>query len=444
MSTPASDSPSIASSIPIQEMAPVIPKATVDREPRGYRVKYFAASVGIFLALFAPALGGLSVKIQSLVPLDQASTQLGLVMGSGAFFALVAQPLAGRVSDRTTARAGMRKPWILVGIVGTFFSLLAIPFAPNIPVLILAWCAAQLFSNFAQAALTATVADQVPEQRRGRVSGLIGATAPIGILTGALGLSLLPTDLLRIGVPAVFGLVAGLVFALTLKDRVLETPPGRFDVKTFLASFVFNPATHRDLGWAWLTKAMVVFGYASVVSYLTLFLASEFGMTNPADQLRFTMWATIVMVVFNVLFAFLGGAMSDRVGKRRVFITIGGLVIAAGVLLLAFAPVFGATAGLAAILVAEALMGIGAGLFISVDMALCIAVLPNPEDTAKDLGVLNIANTLPQMVAPFIAGVAIIPLGNALFDGGYALWFAFAATVAVIGSVLVYRIKGVR
>ena len=70
-------------------------------------------------------------------------------------------------------------------------------------------------------------------------------------------------------------------------------------------------------------------------------------------------------------------------------------------------------------------------------------MLPNPDDVAKDLGVLNIANALPQSIAPAIAP-SIIALGAATPLGGYTTWYLFGALVALAGAVLVYRIKGVK
>ena len=440
MSAPSPDIPLAMSTATAEPHAMTAP----EREPRGYRGLYFFASIGLFLATFAPGLGGMAVKIQSLVPLSQAGTALGLATGIGGLFAIVTQPLIGRLSDRTRSRIGMRKPWIIAGTIGTFLFLLLIPLAPSVAVVAIGWSGAQFFVNVAQAGLTATVADQVPESRRGRVSGLVGTTAPIGIVLGAFGLTLLPTDLLRMGVPAVIGLVAGLVFAVALKDRVLTEHPGRFNVKQFFASFVFNPVKYRDLGWAWLTKAMFVFGYASIVTYLPLYLASSFGMTKPTDQLQFNLYCTIVMTAFNVTFALIGGAWSDRVGRRKIFVTWGAIIASAGVVLFAVAPVFGISSGLIALLVGQALIGTGGGLFLAVDMALCIEVLPDKNQIAKDLGVLNIANLLPVSFAPFFAGIIFIPLGNLWFGGGYILWFLFAAMVSFAGGLLVNKIKGVR
>lgn len=416
---------------------------TPGREPRGYAPTYALATFGLFFAILTPIVGGLSVKIQSIVGLEEAAVQLGLVMGVGSLFALVSQPIAGRLSDATMSKWGRRRPWIIAGVVGAFIGLLIVGLAPNIPLLLVGWCIAQLMSNFAQAAETATVADQVPEHRRGFVSGLAGAGTPMALLIGAISLNFLPNDFLRAVVPGTVGLIFGLLFAIVLKDKVrTERRQESFTVLSLLLTFVFNPRKHPDLGWAWLTKCLIMFGYSSVATYLTLFLATGYGM-DIAEQLQFNLTATLVSVVFLVLLSVTSGKLSDKVGRRRIFVALGGIIVGSGVLLLAISPMFG-EAGLAVILVAEAIIGAGAGLFFAVDQALCVEVLPNPDDTAKDLGVLNIANTLPAMLAPLLAGVIVIPLGEALFGAGYTTWFIIGGVVAIIGGALVFRIRGVR
>ena len=92
-----------------------VPDTLGEREPRGFAATFTIAYIGLFFAILTPILGGLSIKIQSLVGLEEAPVQLGLVTGVGALFALVGQPIAGRLSDATTGRWGMRRPWIIVG-----------------------------------------------------------------------------------------------------------------------------------------------------------------------------------------------------------------------------------------------------------------------------------------------------------------------------------------
>ncbi|BDV31917.1 MFS transporter [Microbacterium terricola] len=422
-------------------MEPDAPART--REPRGFAVTYWLASYGLYLGILTPILGGLAVRVQNMVGLEAAPAVLGLVMGVGSLFALVAQPLAGRLSDRTTSKFGMRRPWILAGVLVAGVSLALVGVVPAVWMLLVVWCLAQIASNFAQGPETAAVADQVPHLRRGFISGLAGTATPIAILTGAVILNAAPSDALRSLVPALLATAFGLLFVFTLKDRVRTQPPAeRFSWKEFFGTFYFNPRTHRDLGWAWLTKALIMFAFGALGGFLTLFTGAQFGLDVPA-QLAFNLSATMVQVAAMVIVSVIAGKWSDKINRRKPFVTLGGVLVGLGVIVVALSPLAG-DAGLTVILVAEAILGIGAGLFFGVDQAMCIDVLPDEDSMAKDLGVLNIANTLPAMVAPFLAGTIFIPIGTALFGGGYSVWFAFAGVVGIIGGLLVTKIRGVK
>lgn len=414
------------------------------REPHGFAAGYLIGSFGLFLAITAPLVGGLSVRIQDLVGLRDAGTQLGLVTGIGAFVALIAQPIFGRLSDRTVSRFGMRRPWIVAGGVIATVSLVMVGFAPNILVLTVAWCVAQASFNAVQAAMTVAVADQVPKHRLGFISSLIGIASPVALVAASFGLAVLPNDLLRAVIPAVIALACFLYFSVILKDRVLATRPPRASIKEVAATFAFNPVVHRDMAWVWVSRFLVWFSYSAVFTYLTLFLGVNFGM-SPEEQLDFNLWAQIVSAIVTVVVSILGGKLSDRIGRRRLFVAGGGMGIGVGALLMLAAPTLGAVDGLVLLLVAQALIGAGAGLYLAVDGALAIEVLPDATQAAKDLGVLNIAAALPQSVAPFLAGIAFIPLGNAIWpDGGYPLWFAFAGLIGVVGALVIFRVKGAR
>lgn len=414
------------------------PGSTPARTPRGYTPALSAVNFGVLLALLTPVLVSMAFKVQHLsASTEEATAQLGLILGVGALFALVANPLAGRLSDRTTSRYGMRRPWILGGSIVGVGAFLLIGAASSIWVVLIGWCLVQASLNAVLAAANATLPDQVPTASRGRVSGLVGVTTPLAILGGSFLINFIGDDLLRFLIPGLIALVLAVIFVAVLKDRRLaEKPKQRFTAGQFFGSFVFNPVKHRDFGWTWLTKFFVMFGYAGIATFLPFYLTEKFHL-DEQGAISTILLANLASTVGMVISSPIGGYLSDRLGKRRPFVAAAGVIMVVGLVILAFAPT------VAIVILAQAVIGLGAGSFFSVDLALATQVLPSPDDTAKDLGVLNIANALPQSIAPAIAP-GIIALGSATAIGGYSVWYLFGAVVALLGAVLVYRIKGVK
>ena len=62
-------------------------------------------------------------------------------------------------------------------------------------------------------------------------------------------------------------------------------------------------------------------------------------------------------------------------------------------------------------LVGMAISGLGFGVYVAVDLALVVDVLPDQDNAAKDLGVFNIAGALPFSIAPGLAP-AILAIGQ--------------------------------
>ena len=89
-------------------------------------------------------------------------------------------------------------------------------------------------------------------------------------------------------------------------------------------------------------------------------------------------------------------------------------------------------------LASAGLLGGGFGVYLAVDLALITEVLPSVEDSGRDLGIVNIALTLPQTFAPVVSALFVTQLG------GYAPLFATAALVTLVSAVLVTFIRGVR
>lgn len=414
------------------------PGTTPSRTPRGYTPGLAVVNFGVLMALLTPVLVSMAFKVEHLsASTEEATAQLGFILGVGALFALIANPLAGRLSDRTTSRFGMRRPWILGGAIVGVGAFVLVGSATSIWVVLIGWCLAQASLNAVLAAANATLPDQVPAASRGKVSGIVGVTTPLAILAGSFIINFIGDDLLRFLVPALLALLVAVFFVAVLKDRRLtEKPRQRFTVGQFFGSFVFNPVKHPDFGWTWLTKFFVMFGYAGIATFLPFYLTQKFHLDEQA-AISTILLANVASTVAMVISSPIGGYLSDKLGKRRPFVAIAGLIMVVGLVILAFAP------SVAVVIVAQAIIGLGAGSFFSVDLALATQVLPNADDTAKDLGVLNIANALPQSIAPAIAP-SIIALGSATAIGGYSVWYLFGAVVALLGAVLVYRIKGVK
>ncbi|MCX5399528.1 MFS transporter [Streptomyces sp. NBC_00102] len=140
--------------------------------PRPRLVVGMAASqLGLFLALLTPILVSLQLKVQSFVPEDDQVASLGIITTTGSVAAMLANPFFGRLSDRTTSRFGRRRPWLVLGMLGLLAGLLIIATANSVAVVTVGFVISSASANAALAAFVATVADNVPEHKRGKISG---------------------------------------------------------------------------------------------------------------------------------------------------------------------------------------------------------------------------------------------------------------------------------
>ncbi|MEU9206725.1 MFS transporter [Streptomyces sp. NPDC048415] len=219
-----------------------------------------------------------------------------------------------------------------------------------------------------------------------------------------------------------------------MKDRPAR--PGAFapySFKEFLRSFWVSPRTHPDFAWNFAGRFLVFTGASCVTSYQVYFLMDRLGYSD--DDVSGKVFAgTLAMVAAIVLGSLLGGQLSDRSGRRKPYVLGSSLVMAVSLGMIASAQSFGTY--VAALVV----FGFGEGLYLSVDMALAAAVLPNPEESAKDMGVLNIGNALPQSLVPMIAP-AFLAIGG---GGNYGALFLFGAVCAVLGAFAVQFIRSVK
>ncbi|TLM83995.1 MFS transporter [Pseudarthrobacter sp. NamE2] len=386
-------------------------------------------NVGINAAFFGP----INVFIgQQAISIDAPSKEaiLSLVTACGAAVSLVANPFFGALSDRTTSRFGRRAPWVLAGAVLATAALLAMSVSGAVALMVLFWCLVQLGANAAYAAITAAVPDRVPVAQRGGVGGLAAMGQTLGILTGAVfGAVVSGNFMVGYWLCAAALLLSVLPYLFHRNDPALPTSElPAFRLRSFLSGFYISPVKYPDFAWAWLTRFLVNVGNQLTIVYLLFFLRDIIGHGDPAAGVLVLTGIYAVMVMVT---AVLAGPWSDRVGRRKPFVIGSSATIAMAGLIMAFFPVWpGALAG-------AAVLGIGFGAYLAVDFALLTQVLPFAVSRGKDMGVINVANSLPQVVAPGLALLAVTEWG------GYDVLFLLAAVIGMLGAVFVVMIRGV-
>lgn len=395
-----------------------------------------AAMLGLYLALFTPIQVLLPLQLADIDP-DNKVAAFGLVSGVGALVAVVVNPLAGALSDRTTSRFGRRHPWTLAGVVVAAIALAVLGTRTTVVGVLIGWCVAQAALNVGYAGLSAAVPDHVPVAQRGKVSGWIGFPQALGLVVGALLVTLWFTGTvsgyLALGVATV---VLVLPFVLATADPVLpRAARPALSVRRVTAGLWVDPRRNPDFGWAWLTRFLVMLGNAMGTLYLLYFLQDAVGYEqlfpgHAADE--GVLILTLVYTGGVIATAVAGGMLSDRLRRRRAPVAVASIVMALAALLLAGWHTWPMS------IVAAAVMGSGFGVYLSVDQALITEVLPRAADRAKDLGVINIANSAPQVLGPALAAPIVAGLG------GYPVLYLLTAVVTLAGGVLVWRIRSVR
>ena len=397
---------------------------------RGWTAALSVANGAIWAGWYGPLQILLALQAAELAPPGTPKESvLAWVTGTGAVVSMVAGPLFGALSDRTASRFGRRTPWIVAGVAGGAGALVLLAGADTVPVMALGWCLVQLTLNAAFAALTAAVPDRVPHRQRGAVGGWLGAAQILGVLAGT-GLATAAGGVAAGYVAcAGFAVLGTLPYVLLHRDPVL--PAGRrpaLSVRALVAGFWISPRRHPDLGWAWLTRFLINLGNALALLYLLYYLRDVLHRPDPGGGVLVLTAVNGVTLLGTVV---VGGFWSDRVGRRQPFVLWSGVIMTVATGLLAGWQTW------AGALCAAALLGVGFGVFTSVDFALMTDVLPAAAHRGKDLGVINIANSLPQVAAPALAA----PLVHHL--GGYRTLYAVAAAVGLVGALLVRRIRGV-
>jgi MFS family permease len=439
----------------------------------------------------------------TLIAGSNADLLIGRVTAAGGVFALLTPILVGWLSDRTVTRWGRRRPWMVAGTILNIIGLGLLALSTNQLTFIAAYLVVQLSNNAAGAAYTGVIPDVVRAEDRGRASGLLGTMNQLGTVVGVglVGLTFKLYGDTRAGLLAGYGVVA-VILAITLLITVVAVkepvpiplPRSRGRVRVgaaavacgaaflvalialfailllqlgsllwpvvavFLAAGIvtvmaarklpalmafFQAFRSNDFFWTFATRALVTLGIFSILPFMELYFRDVVRAKDAGAASAFWLLAVIAGAIIPSM---IGGVLSDRTGRRKLFVYISSAIQAVVVSVL----LFGLVRSLTVLYVLGILYGIGYGAYYAVDWALACDVLPNREEAAgRDMALWHVSFTLPQVLAPAIlAGFLHFlnePLGVASGnDLGFRFIFGSAALWFILGTVMVSRIRGVR
>ncbi|MFT4123663.1 MAG: MFS transporter [Microbacteriaceae bacterium] len=378
----------------------------------------------------------LPLQVQNLAG-DEKVNLLAVLAALGALVAAIANPLAGFLSDRTRSRFGRRAPWLIVTALLAALALLLLAGQQQYFLLGAVYCLVMLVMGSYQAVISAIIPDRVPVERRGTASAVVGVATPLGVLFGVNMVSrVFTTPIAGYALLGITLVVFATLFVVFTRDEPVAAPaPAREKVSfgVALARF-FGSFRSADFSWAFAARALFMFGFWGVASYL-LYTLQDYVQADTipdGDAVAAVGTLTTITTIGLLIGTVIGGWVSDLIKRRKVVVIVSALVCALAFSIPLFSPTF------TGMIVFEAVAGLAFGAYLAVDTALMTLVLPTDEDNARDLGILNVAQTGPQVLAQFVGAFIINLLG------GYASLFVFAIVCAILGAAAILPIKRVR
>ncbi|QAY72163.1 MFS transporter [Agromyces protaetiae] len=373
----------------------------------------------------------LPLQLQSIDPAGK-ELNLGIITGIGGAVSLISSPVIGLLSDRTRSRFGRRTPWIVAGALLTGLALVFMGISNSIIQLAIGWIMIQIVINFIISPLTALLPERVPVAARGAFSALSGIGLMVGILGGSIYGAVMADDIPSgyLILPGVLLVMVALFVVLapdtSSKDAVNEP----FSLVLFLKSFWVSPRKHPDFAWGFWGRITLFTGYFLIHGFSLYILQDYIGLGDEAvDNVP---KLSLVVLVTSLIALVISGPLSDRMGRRKPLVIAAALIMGVGMVIPFVLPT------LLGMFLYVGIAGFGFGTYLAVDAALMSELLPSKDTFAKDLGVLNIAATLPQSLGPFLGSFIVLAFGT------YAPIFPLGLVLAIIGAACIIPIKSVR
>ena len=396
-------------------------------------IAFFVFSFCWMLALQVVAAVLLPQRLADIAP-DSKDAIFGVLNSATALASLISNLVVGNLSDRTRSIFGRRTPWIASGGILAGVSLFLIGILPDGVSIGISYCVAMVGLNMMIAPIIASLSDRVPETMRGTMSAFISAGtlfgSALGQIVGAQFITMqLPGFIVSGVVMALSGVLAVIFWPKEASSK--DMPKMEGSLKDLLASFRPPTKGARDFWLAFAGRSLLLFSYYMILNY-QLYILQDFIGQSVEDSAVTISTMSLVLMVVSLISALSAGPISDKIGLRKIPVVVASVLLAIGY---ALPWIMQSPLGM---ILFSAIGGFGYGMYGSVDQALNVDVLPNEEEAGKDLGILNIATTLGQMVGPIVTSAIVVATGS------YQLVFPTAIVLVALACVFIMMIKKVK
>lgn len=380
------------------------------------------AYFGLTAATFAPLQNVIPRMIENAAVPSAKAIDLGIATGLGALAAAVANPLAGHISDRR-ADIDNRSGMVVIGMISGAVFLFFLGRQGSVAGITVFWILSQISINAVYSTLSASIVDRVPPGRWGLVWGLVGMAQALGLVAGfAIVGAIFPR--ITAGISAI---VALYIVALVPFIVVAASMPKKGgESKRMTLGFVADLARHKRFRSVWFARFLVVLANTIALLYLYYYLQDVIHYRNPGEG---QLILVAISTAMTALTAVVAGRFADRSGRYEDYVVFAIIAMAVAGFVLADIGTWTVA------IIAGFALGAGYGVFASVGQALSAQVLPDVSSAGRDLGIMNIANTAPQVIGPPIAA-ALIYLG-----AGYRGLFVFASVMALLAAYAIFRLR---
>jgi len=361
---------------------------------RRFTPLYILANLGAHVA-FLPLLVLLLPRRVDAISAGEPIILLSKLLLLGGITASFAHIAAGWISDRWIARHGNRRVPIGFGLLLLLASYAYFSTAQTPLTLAIAIVAFQLSLNMMFSPIGALLADHVPHENKGWIAGWLNMALPLA------GLAITLIGLLGDRDEAwPFMLLAAFIAACVL-PLLLAWPGAMALVEKQIGHIAVTSASvGRDFVLAWIARLTIQTGAALMLSYLFLYVEgltgsmADYPLQSPSEGVAAL---TFVATVISLGAGLIAGRWSDRVGVRKQPLIVTALGVALALGLLAWA------ANWWLVVAAYALFTASLTAFLSVDSAMVAQLLAGHSRRGTFLGLMNLTNTLPAIIAPSAA-----------------------------------------